>query len=31
MTQTLPQSAIQPVSFQDFGRDFQDFSKSLKS
>jgi isopenicillin N synthase-like dioxygenase len=29
MTQTLPPSAIQPVSFQDFGRDFQGFSNRL--
>jgi isopenicillin N synthase-like dioxygenase len=29
MTQTTSQAAIQPVSFQDFGRDFQGFSQSL--
>jgi isopenicillin N synthase-like dioxygenase len=29
MTQTLPSSAIQPVSFQDFDRDFQGFSNRL--
>ena len=29
MTQTTTQASIQPVSFEDFGRDFQGFSQKL--